>query len=153
PRSAATWSRPVCWRRVRQRDGAGSVGVAPHCSDCGAMGRMRWAIDVAARDGCPRLRVPGGAMGRIRCAPTRSTAAGIGPVAAMLQRRSPCTGASHAPPLAPLPTGPIPTLPSEHRLMDQDFQLDLDELRRRLQQAEVVGFYFPFLRRTLLADL
>lgn len=37
--------------------------------------------------------------------------------------------------------------------MDSDFQLDLDEVRRHLQETEVVGFYFPFLRRTLLADL
>jgi hypothetical protein len=37
--------------------------------------------------------------------------------------------------------------------MDSDYQLDVDEVRRRLRETEVVGFYFPFLRRTLLADL
>src|SRR3954447_26445023 len=37
--------------------------------------------------------------------------------------------------------------------MDSDYQLDMDELQRRLQETEVAGIYFPFLRRTLLIDL
>ncbi len=37
--------------------------------------------------------------------------------------------------------------------MDSDYRLDLDELRQNLGRTDVVGFYFPFLRQTLLADL
>lgn len=36
--------------------------------------------------------------------------------------------------------------------MDSDFLPDLDELRRHLERSEVVGIYFPLLRRTLLLD-
>ncbi len=36
--------------------------------------------------------------------------------------------------------------------MDSDYQLDLSEVRRHLDQTQVVGFFFPFLRRTLLVD-
>lgn len=36
--------------------------------------------------------------------------------------------------------------------MDSDYQLDLSEVRRHLDQTQVVGFFFPFLRRTLLLD-
>jgi hypothetical protein len=36
--------------------------------------------------------------------------------------------------------------------MDSDYQLDLSEVRRHLDQTQVVGFFFPFLRRTLLID-
>lgn len=37
--------------------------------------------------------------------------------------------------------------------MDSDFLPDLDELRRHLERSEVVGIYFPLLRRTLLLDM
>jgi len=37
--------------------------------------------------------------------------------------------------------------------MDSDYQLDLAELRHHLEHTQVVGFYFPFIRRTLLLDL
>ncbi len=36
--------------------------------------------------------------------------------------------------------------------MDSDYQLDLSEVRRHLDHTQVVGFFFPFLRRTLLID-
>src|SRR5947209_16595787 len=36
--------------------------------------------------------------------------------------------------------------------MDSDYQLDLSEVRRHLEQTQVVGFFFPFIRRTLLID-
>ncbi|HLZ71005.1 MAG TPA: hypothetical protein VKV26_13980 [Dehalococcoidia bacterium] len=36
--------------------------------------------------------------------------------------------------------------------MDSDFQLDIAEVRKHLDETQVVGFFFPFLRRTLLLD-
>jgi hypothetical protein len=36
--------------------------------------------------------------------------------------------------------------------MDSNYVPDLDELRRHLERSEVVGLYFPLLRRTLLLD-
>lgn len=37
-------------------------------------------------------------------------------------------------------------------MMDSDFQLDLSEVRKHLDETQVVGFFFPFLRQTLLLD-
>ncbi|MHB8575315.1 MAG: hypothetical protein ACYDCQ_08285 [Dehalococcoidia bacterium] len=37
--------------------------------------------------------------------------------------------------------------------MDADYQIDLGEVRRHLEHTQVVGFFFPFFRRTLLLDL
>lgn len=36
--------------------------------------------------------------------------------------------------------------------MDSDYQLDLLEVRRHLEETQVIGFFFPFIRRTLLVD-
>mgnify|MGYP001500631955 CR=1 FL=1 len=36
--------------------------------------------------------------------------------------------------------------------MDSDFQLDISEVRKHLDETQVVGFFFPFLRQTLLLD-
>lgn len=36
--------------------------------------------------------------------------------------------------------------------MDSDYTLDLDEVRRHLRDTQVIGVFFPFLRRTLLLD-
>ena len=36
--------------------------------------------------------------------------------------------------------------------MDSDFRIDLSEVNRNLDAAEVVSLYFPLLRRTLLID-
>jgi hypothetical protein len=36
--------------------------------------------------------------------------------------------------------------------VDSDFGLDLDEIRRNLDTAEVITVWFPLLRRTLLVD-
>jgi hypothetical protein len=36
--------------------------------------------------------------------------------------------------------------------MDFDFQLDLTEVARSIETADVVAIYFPFLRKTLLID-
>jgi hypothetical protein len=36
--------------------------------------------------------------------------------------------------------------------MDSDFRIDLAEVIRNLDTAEVVSFYFPLLRKTLLID-
>jgi hypothetical protein len=36
--------------------------------------------------------------------------------------------------------------------MDSDYELDLGEVRRHLNETQVVGFFFPFLRLTLLLD-
>jgi hypothetical protein len=36
--------------------------------------------------------------------------------------------------------------------MDSDFRIDLAEVNRNLDTAEVVSFYFPLLRKTLLID-
>lgn len=37
-------------------------------------------------------------------------------------------------------------------MMDSDYQLDMVEVRRHLEETQVVGFFFPFIRRTLLLD-
>jgi hypothetical protein len=37
--------------------------------------------------------------------------------------------------------------------MDSDYQLDLSEVRRHLEETQVVGFFFPFIRKTLLLDM
>ncbi len=36
--------------------------------------------------------------------------------------------------------------------MDQDYTLDLAEVRRSLEAAEVISIYFPMVRKTLLLD-
>jgi hypothetical protein len=36
--------------------------------------------------------------------------------------------------------------------MDSDFRIDLSEVKRNLDAAEVVSLYFPLLRKTLLID-
>lgn len=36
--------------------------------------------------------------------------------------------------------------------MDQEFHIDVDEVRRTLDRAEVVALYFPYFRKTLLLD-
>jgi len=36
--------------------------------------------------------------------------------------------------------------------MDQEFRIDLDEVRRSVIQAEVVTVHFPYFRQTLLLD-
>jgi len=36
--------------------------------------------------------------------------------------------------------------------MDSDYTLDLQEVRRHLWETQVVGVFFPFMRRTLLID-
>ena len=36
--------------------------------------------------------------------------------------------------------------------MDGDFRLDIGEIQRTIERAEVISIYFPRLRRTLLAD-
>jgi hypothetical protein len=36
--------------------------------------------------------------------------------------------------------------------MDQDSHIDLDEVRRGIESAEVIALYFPYFRRTLLLD-
>lgn len=36
--------------------------------------------------------------------------------------------------------------------MDQDTHLDLDEVRRAIEGADVIGLYFPYFRKTLLLD-
>lgn len=36
--------------------------------------------------------------------------------------------------------------------MDSDYTLDLTEVRRHLWETQVVGVFFPFMRRTLLLD-
>ncbi|MBI2761002.1 MAG: hypothetical protein HYX51_06210 [Chloroflexi bacterium] len=36
--------------------------------------------------------------------------------------------------------------------MDQDFHLDVDEVRRSIDAAEVIALYFPYFRKTLLLD-
>jgi hypothetical protein len=36
--------------------------------------------------------------------------------------------------------------------MDSDYQIDMAEVRRHLDETQVVGFWFPFLRLTLLLD-
>ena len=37
--------------------------------------------------------------------------------------------------------------------MDSDYTLDLSEVRRHLWDTQVVGLFFPFMRRTLLLDM
>jgi len=37
--------------------------------------------------------------------------------------------------------------------MDSDYQLDMAEVRRHLDETQVVGFWFPLLRLTLLLDM
>ncbi len=37
--------------------------------------------------------------------------------------------------------------------MDAEFRFDLAEIRSGIQSAQVIGLYFPLLRRTLLIDL
>jgi hypothetical protein len=37
--------------------------------------------------------------------------------------------------------------------VDSDYQIDMEEVRRHLQHTQVVGFFFPFMRLTLLLDL
>ena len=36
--------------------------------------------------------------------------------------------------------------------MDGDFRIDLDDLLKNVNTAEVISFYFPVLRKTLLVD-
>lgn len=36
--------------------------------------------------------------------------------------------------------------------MDQEFHVDVDEVRRRVGQADVIGLYFPYFGKTLLLD-
>src|SRR4051812_28678607 len=48
-------------------------------------------------------------------------------------------------PLAARGSGDVPR-------MDQDFHLDLDDVRRNIEAAEVVSLYFPYFRKTLLID-
>jgi hypothetical protein len=36
--------------------------------------------------------------------------------------------------------------------MDSDYSLDLAEVRRHLWETQVIGLFFPFMRRTLLLD-
>lgn len=36
--------------------------------------------------------------------------------------------------------------------MDQEFRIDLDEVRRNIERAEVVTLYFPYFRQTLVLD-
>ncbi len=36
--------------------------------------------------------------------------------------------------------------------MEQDFSIDLDDVREELEAADVIALYFPLLRRTLLVD-
>ena len=37
--------------------------------------------------------------------------------------------------------------------MNSDYRMDMDEISRNIQRAEVVCFYFPQLRKTLVVDL
>lgn len=37
--------------------------------------------------------------------------------------------------------------------LEQEFHVDLDELRRNVDRAEVISLFFPYLRRTLLLDM
>jgi phospholipid N-methyltransferase len=37
--------------------------------------------------------------------------------------------------------------------MDNDFSIDIEEINRNLENAEVVTLFFPLLRKTLLLDL
>jgi len=37
--------------------------------------------------------------------------------------------------------------------MNGDFRMDIDEIARNIQTAEVVCLYFPLLRKTLVADM
>jgi len=36
--------------------------------------------------------------------------------------------------------------------MDTDFRMDVDEINRNIDMAEVMGIYFPLIRKTLLVD-
>lgn len=36
--------------------------------------------------------------------------------------------------------------------MDTDFRMDVDEINRNIDAAEVMGIYFPLIRKTLLVD-
>lgn len=36
--------------------------------------------------------------------------------------------------------------------MDQGFHIDVDEVRRALDRADVIALFFPFMRKTLLLD-
>ena len=36
--------------------------------------------------------------------------------------------------------------------MDGDFRINLDDMARHLDSAEVISIYLPFLRRTILID-
>ena len=36
--------------------------------------------------------------------------------------------------------------------MDTDFRMDVDEINRNIDTAEVMGVYFPLIRKTLLID-
>ena len=44
-------------------------------------------------------------------------------------------------------------LPDKERLLDSDYRIDVSEVIRNIDGAEVVALYFPLLRRTLLMDL
>ena len=43
--------------------------------------------------------------------------------------------------------------PDKERLLDSDYRIDVSEVIRNIDGAEVVALYFPLLRRTLLMDL
>lgn len=43
--------------------------------------------------------------------------------------------------------------PNKERLLDSDYRIDVSEVIRNIDGAEVIALYFPLLRRTLLMDL
>ena len=43
-------------------------------------------------------------------------------------------------------------LPATGWRLDQEFHIDVDEVRQTLDRAEVVALYFPYFRQTLLLD-
>jgi hypothetical protein len=40
----------------------------------------------------------------------------------------------------------------EERRMDQEFHIDVDEVRHNLERSEVIALFFPYFRKTLLLD-
>jgi len=43
--------------------------------------------------------------------------------------------------------------PDKERLLDSDYRIDVSEVIRNIDGAEVIALYFPLLRKTLLMDL